>query len=120
MSGAGGDSSRPHPFRESVRTLLTSLILAGIIGLVGMVFMLGDKQAKADADRAQADKDRAVQIATLQTQVTEVQRALASLIDLSARMTRVETTQGELLRRQLADEQWREHLSDRDGRRGTR
>lgn len=92
-----------------VRSILQGLILAGIVGLVTMVLQQGEKASRADAERA-------VQIATLQAQVTNVQRSLADMPDLSARVMRLETNQAELMRRQAVDEARWERLGEHAGR----
>lgn len=75
-----------------VRTIIQGLILAGIVGLVGMVIQQG-------RESAEADRDRSVQIATLQAQVATLQNMLVGLPDMSQRITRLETNQAELIRR---------------------
>jgi hypothetical protein len=86
-----------------VRTILQGLILAGIIGLVGMVIQNG-------RDSSQADRDRSVQIATLQSQVASLQTLLAGLPEMNQRVTRLEANQAELIRRQGGDDERWERL----------
>lgn len=113
MSGADvGDALRSN-FGAVVRTVLSGLILAGICGVVALVWHNGKESQ-------QADTDRAVQIAKLQTQITEVQRGLSGVTEMGQRVMRLETNQAELMRRQAADEAWREHFNDNGPRRGTR
>lgn len=56
-----------------VRTIIQGLILAGVIGLVGMVIQQGRQQAISDSVSR-------IQIATLQSQVADVQKALAGIM----------------------------------------
>ena len=79
-----------------VRTIIQGLILAGVVGLVGMVIEQGRQQAISDSVSR-------IQIATLQSQVADVQKALAGIPDLSQRVTRLETNQTELMRRQTRE-----------------
>ena len=81
-----------HDRGAQVRTVIQGLILAGIVGLVGMVIQQG-------RDQAQADRERSMQIATLQAQVANLQTMLAGVADLKQRMTRVEANQAEHDRR---------------------
>jgi len=87
--------------RESMRIIIEGLILAGILGLVGMVIQQGK-------DSARADRDRSVQIATLQSQVANLQSLLLGLPDLATRMTRAEMSISDLQRRQDLDDKLRE------------
>lgn len=86
-----------------VRTIIQGLILAGVVGLVGMVIEQGRQQAISDSVNR-------IQIATLQSQVAEVQKALAGIPDLSQRTTRLETNQAELMRRMNVIDAWRDRL----------
>jgi|SRR6185312_4063335 len=87
--------------RESMRIVIEGLILAGILGLVGMVIQQGKDSARADADRR-------VQISALQLQVVNLQTMLLGLPDLTTRMTRAEMNIADLQRRQDLDDKWRE------------
>lgn len=86
-----------HDLGVRVRTIIQGLILAGIVGLVTMVIQQGHESS-------QADRDRSVQIATLQSQVAALQNTLIGLPDLSSRVTRLEAIQADLLRRQANDD----------------
>ena len=92
-----------------VRTILQGLILAGIVGLVGMVIQQGKDQAAADAAKS-------VQIATLQTQIATLQNSLAGLPDLSNRVMRLETNQAELMQRQNIIDAWRDRMQDNNSK----
>lgn len=81
-----------HDRGAQVRTVIQGLILAGIVGLVGMVIQQGKEQAEAN-------RQSSVQIATLQAQVANLQTTLAGVADLKQRMTRVESAQAEHDRR---------------------
>ena len=81
-----------HDRGAQVRTVIQGLILAGIVGLVGMVIQQG-------RDQAQAYQETSVQITRLQTQVANLQTTLAGVDDLKQRMARSETNQAELIRR---------------------
>ncbi len=89
----------------SVRTVIQGLVLAGILSLVGLVIKQG-------RDQSEADSARRVQIATLQTQVANLQISLAGVADMKQRITMLETNQKELLRRQSGDEAWRDKWQD--------
>ncbi len=88
-----------------VRTIIQGLILAGVVGLVTMVIQQGK-------DSAQADRDRSIQIATLQSQVLSLQNLLSGLPDLTQRVTRLEAVQSDLLRRQSGDDAHWEQLNN--------
>jgi len=77
----------------SVRTIMQGLMLAGIIGVVGMLW----KQNEATNAQNVALAELRVQVGTLQT-------SLIGLPDLSQRVTKLEANQTELLRRQAVDE----------------
>lgn len=84
-----------------VRSVLQGLILAGILGVVGMLW----KQNEATAAQN-------VALGELRVQVSMLQSSLVGLPDLSSRVTKLETNQTELLRRQNADEQRWERLNN--------
>lgn len=84
-----------------VRTIMQGLILAGIIGVVGMLW----RQNEATATQN-------VTLAQLQVQVSVLQQSLAGLPDLSQRVMRLETSQADLMRRQAADDTRWERLGD--------
>lgn len=92
----------------SARSILEGLILASIVGLVAVVYQNGRDAAKADADRS-------VQIATLQTQVSNLQGMLAGLPELTARVTRAEVSIMDIERRQELDDRAREQSAAMKG-----
>jgi hypothetical protein len=94
------EQQAPASGRASSR-IIEGLILAGILGLVGMVIQQGK-------DSARADNERSAQIATLQSQVANLQAMLLGLPDLTTRMTRAEMNITDLQRRQDLDDKWRE------------
>lgn len=81
------------------RTVLQGLILAGIIGVVTMLWR------QNEATGAQN-----VALAQLQVQVSALQSSLSGLPDLNNRVMRLETNQTELMRRQGNDEAWRDRM----------
>lgn len=105
-----------HGLSPLWNSILSGLILAGIVAVVTLLWIGERATADARAAAAAADSARAVQIAALQTQVAEVQKALSGVPELGQRVMRLETNQSELMRRQAADEAWREHFTERGGR----
>lgn len=110
------DATAHRGIADSARSIITGLILTGVLSLVGLVWQQGRESAQAREDSARADAARAVQIATLQAQVAEVQRALAGVPEMSQRVARLEAAQGDLLRRQAESDAWRERFDARHGR----
>jgi hypothetical protein len=78
---------------SSVRTILQGLILAGIIGVVTMMWRQNDVTAAQN-----------VSLGELRVQVSMLQVSLAVIPDLSSRVTKLETRQADLLRRQGEDD----------------
>lgn len=89
---AGENNNHDRDWGASVRTVIQGLILAGVVGLTAMVIQQGK-------DQVNADRDRSIQIATLQAQVAQVQSLVAGFPDLSSRVTKLEVNQVELIRR---------------------
>jgi hypothetical protein len=77
---------------SSVRTILQGLILAGI-GVVTMMWRQNDVTAAQN-----------VSLGELRVQVSMLQVSLAVIPDLSSRVTKLETRQADLLRRQGEDD----------------
>lgn len=84
-----------------VRTIMDGLILAGVIGVVTMLWHQNETTAAQN-----------VKLAELQVQVGTLQTSLVGLPDLSQRIMRLETNQTELLRRQNGDDARWEHLDN--------
>jgi len=71
---------------------MQGLILAAILGLVGLVIQQGK-------DQQRSDEAKSVQIATLQAQIASLTASLAGLPDLGTRVTSLEARQVDLIRR---------------------
>ena len=84
--------SQAHDIGASIRVLLQGLILAAILGLVGIVIQQGK-------DQQRSDEAKSVQIATLQAQIASLTASLAGLPDLGTRVTSLEARQVDLIRR---------------------
>lgn len=79
---------------SSVRMILQGLILAGILWVGSSL------------------NSQNVSIAKLQVQVDAVQTMLSGIPDLNSRVTKLETNQAELIRRQNSTDAWRDRLQD--------
>jgi len=88
-----------HDKGAAVRTILQGLILAGIIGVVGMLW----KQNEATSEQN-------VALGRLQVQVSMLQASLIGLPDLTQRTTRLEANQVDLMRRVNNVDAWRDRL----------
>ena len=80
---------------QSVRTILDGLILAGVIWLATSI----------------QDQSRA--IVRMQVQIETVQATLIDVSSLSTRVTKLETKQSELTRRQDADDLLHDRMRDK-------
>jgi hypothetical protein len=78
---------------SSVRTIMQGLILTGIIGIVTMMWHQNEVTATQN-----------VSLGELRVQVNMLQISLAGPPDLSSRVTKLETRQNDLLRRQGEDD----------------
>lgn len=81
-------------FGSSVRMILQGLILAGILWVGSSL------------------NSQNVSIAKLQVQVDAVQALLSGIPDLNSRVTKLETNQAELIRRQNSADAWRDRMQD--------
>src|SRR6185312_7571965 len=82
-----------------VRTVMQGLILAGIVGVVRMLWLQNEATATQN-----------VTLAQLQVQVSMLQQSLSGMPELTQRSTRIETNQIELARRMNIIEAWRDHI----------
>lgn len=98
------------PRSNVVQTIMAGLILAGVAGVFGLSWQTNREQAQATADQN-------VALARLQVQVSQLQASLVGVPDLVQRVTKLETNQLELLRRQNGDEQrWEQLQTEPRGR----
>ena len=81
-----------HDLGSSVRTIMQGLILAAILGLVGIVIQQGK-------DQQRSDEAKSVQIATLQAQIASLTASLVGLPDLGSHVTTLEVRQADIARR---------------------
>lgn len=81
---------------SSVRMILQGLILAGVLWVGSSI------------------NSQNVSIAKLQVQVDAVQTMLAGIPDLNNRVSKLESNQADLLRRQNNVEAWRDRLQEGD------
>jgi len=84
--------SQAHDIGASIRVLLQGLILAAILGLVGIVIQQGK-------DQQRSDEAKSVQIATLQAQIASLTASLVGLPDLGSHVTTLEARQADIARR---------------------
>lgn len=82
-----------------VRTILQGLILAGIVGVVRMLWLQNEATGQQN-----------VRLAQLQVQVSALQSSLAGLPDVTQRTTRLEANQVELIRRINLLDAWRDRM----------
>lgn len=80
------------------RTIVSSLILAGVIGLVTLVVSMQSQQAK---DR----EDVRVQSATIIAQIANIQYNTSDVPAMRANQVRMDAVQVEILRRLNADDE---------------
>lgn len=86
---------KQNQFQSRLRTIIDALILAGVIAIVSMAW-----QQNAT-------------MAALQNQVTVLQASLVGLPGLTDRITKLETNQNELMRRQnIDDNHWEQVFRD--------
>ena len=98
-----------HANREShdkdrgamARTILQGLILAGILGVVRMLWLQNEATGVQN-----------VALGQLQVQVSALQSSLSGLPGLNDRTTRLETNQAEVMRRLNNVDAWRDRMQN--------
>ena len=87
-----------------LRTVLSGLILAGIVGVIGAQWSGRSQMAGVQAEGRQQASDSRVQFATIIAQIANMQLNIADVPQLREKVTQLETNQLELIRRVNAEE----------------
>ncbi|MEO5811538.1 MAG: hypothetical protein ABIU96_03880 [Rhodanobacter sp.] len=111
------DADRANREWQGARTILSALVLTGIIAILAAQLnnhdQIADNARKSQAQIAQTASDARAQFATLSQQILSVQATVVDVPRLRDDVTALKAGQIELKRRQDADDARNDHLADK-------